>query len=303
MLKEVRGSYGVGLWKAIRLLWELVFSRTLFVVGNGRRVKFWKDGWCGDEPLCVSLPSLFALASSKEAWVADLWVHSSEGGGWNPSFSRPLNDWEIEIVECFLSRIQDKVVVEEREDEVFWAVTKNGSFSVKSLISILEEVRVSTFPTSIVWDAWVPPKVGFFCLGGNLGKVLTLDQLQRRGWSLASRWSLCYAREESIDHILLHCGKARLLWELLFSLFRMCWVIQASVRETLLGWQGSFIGRKRKKVWSAAPLSLFWTIWKERNRRSFENMKLSVQRLKVLVFVQFTILDKHVYRTYFYVFS
>ena len=83
----------------------------------------------------------------------------------------------------------------------------------------------------------------------------------------------------------------------------MCWVIQASVRETLLGWQGSFIGRKRKKVWSAAPLSLFWTIWKERNRRSFENMKLSVQRLKVLVFMQFTILDKHVYRTYFYVFS
>ena len=51
--KEVRGSYGVGLWKVIRLLWELVSSRTLFVVGNGRRVKFWKDRWCGDEPLCV----------------------------------------------------------------------------------------------------------------------------------------------------------------------------------------------------------------------------------------------------------
>ena len=170
MLKEVRGSYGVGLWKAIRLLWELVFSRTLFVVGNGRRVKFWKDGWCGDEPLCVSLPSLFALASSEEAWVADLWVHSSEGGGWNPSFSRPLNDWEIEIVECFLSRIQNKVVVEEREDEVFWAVTKNGSFSVKSLISILEEVRVSAFPTSIVWNAWVPPKVGFFAWEATWGK-------------------------------------------------------------------------------------------------------------------------------------
>ena len=29
MLKEVRGSYGVGLWKAIRLLWELVFQNSL----------------------------------------------------------------------------------------------------------------------------------------------------------------------------------------------------------------------------------------------------------------------------------
>ncbi|XP_034675760.1 uncharacterized protein LOC117906711 [Vitis riparia] len=44
-------------------------------------------------------------------------------------------------MECFLSRIQDKVVVEEREDEVFWVVTKSGSLSVNSLLSILEEVR------------------------------------------------------------------------------------------------------------------------------------------------------------------
>ena len=90
-------------------------------------------------------------------------MHSSKGGGWNPNFSRPLNE-----VECFLSRIQDKVVAEEREDEVFREVTKSGSFSVKSLYSILEEVRVGPFPTSIVWNAKVPPKVSFFCLGVNM---------------------------------------------------------------------------------------------------------------------------------------
>ena len=106
----MRDSYGVGLWKAIRLLWELVSSITLFVVGNGRRVKFWRDRWCCDEPLCVSFPSLFTLVS----WVAE---HSFEWGGWNPNF---FGHWEIGTVECFLSRIQDKVVVEEREDEVFW---------------------------------------------------------------------------------------------------------------------------------------------------------------------------------------
>ena len=35
-------------------------------------IKFWKDKWCGDEPLNVSFPSLFSLISSKEAWVVDL---------------------------------------------------------------------------------------------------------------------------------------------------------------------------------------------------------------------------------------
>ena len=68
------------------------------------------------------------------------------------------------MVECFLSRIQDKVVVEEREDKVFWAKTKSESFSIKSLYSTLEERRVdpNPFPTSVVWNAWVPPKVSFF---------------------------------------------------------------------------------------------------------------------------------------------
>ena len=59
-------------------------------------------------------------------------------------------------------------------------------------------------------------------------------------------------------------------------------MIWSLVRETLLGWYDSFIGRKRKKVWRAAPLSLFWTIWKERNRRSFENVEFSIQSLKLL---------------------
>ena len=53
-------------------------------------------------------------------------------------------------MECFLSRIQDKVVVEDRENGVFCAITKSGSFFVKSLYFILEEVRVSPFLNRIV---------------------------------------------------------------------------------------------------------------------------------------------------------
>ena len=50
----------------------------------------------------------------------------------------------------------------------------------------LEEVRVDLFPSCVVWNAWVPPKVSFFAWEATWGKVLTLDQLKRRGWSLAN---------------------------------------------------------------------------------------------------------------------
>ena len=49
-------SYDVELWKTIRNLWEVVNYRISFSIGNRRRVKFWKDNWCGNEPLGVFFP-------------------------------------------------------------------------------------------------------------------------------------------------------------------------------------------------------------------------------------------------------
>ena len=63
------------------------------------------------------------------------------------------------------------------------------------------------------------PKWVFFAWEASWGKVLTLDQLKKRGWILANRCFLCCEEEETIDHILIHCTRVRVLWELLFALF------------------------------------------------------------------------------------
>ena len=54
-----------------------------------------------------------------------------------------------------------------------------------------------------------------------------------------------------------------------------------SVLHTLLAWQGVAVGKKRKKIWTAAPLCLFWTLWCARNRPTFENKVTSAQRIKI----------------------
>ena len=71
-----------------------------------------------------------------------------------------------------------------------------------------------------------------------------------------------------------------MLWNLVFSLFGVNWVLPLMVRDTLLGWSASFVDKKHGKTWRAAPLCLFWTVWKERNRIVFYNEALSIQRLK-----------------------
>lgn len=42
---------GCGLWKAIGNRWVVFKSITCFIVGNGRKMKFFKDRWCGENSL------------------------------------------------------------------------------------------------------------------------------------------------------------------------------------------------------------------------------------------------------------
>ena len=48
----------------------------------------------------------------------------------------------------------------------------------------------------------------------------------------------------------------------------------ASKLEWCPGWQ------KRKKAWKVAPLCIFWSIWRERNRRDFEDKECLDQTFK-----------------------
>ena len=81
-------------------------------------MKFWKDNWCGNLALCNSFPSLYAFASSKEAWVVEFWDPSGEEGVWSLSFSRPFNDWEVEEVEKLLLTIWGRRLIPLLEDRM-----------------------------------------------------------------------------------------------------------------------------------------------------------------------------------------
>ena len=65
---------------------------------------------------------------------------------------------------------------------------------------------------------------------------------------MENRCFLCLFEVETVDHLLLHCVKTRALWNLLFSLFGVAWVLSGSVNEILLGWHGAFVGETHKKA-------------------------------------------------------
>ena len=55
---------------------------------------------------------------------------------------------------------------------------------------------------------------------------------------MVNRCFLCKEEEESIDHIILHCSKARVLWDLLFAIFGIHWIQPPTIKEALIRWSG-----------------------------------------------------------------
>ena len=46
--KPMLGTYGVSMWKTIRSGWLAFLKFLWYDVGDGTKVKFWEDVWCGD---------------------------------------------------------------------------------------------------------------------------------------------------------------------------------------------------------------------------------------------------------------
>ena len=67
-----------------------------------------------------------------------MWNPVGDGIGWTPLFARAFNDWEIDLVERLLQKIQAFRVQREEEDRVIWTTSNNRAFSVSSLYSMME---------------------------------------------------------------------------------------------------------------------------------------------------------------------
>ena len=103
-------AHGVGCWKAILGELELFKSLVRFQIGNGSRVLFWKDVWCGESALKSQFPVLYRLARFKEATVDQMLSRSGEHIHWDLSFVRRLNDWEEESVCNLLAILAEREV-------------------------------------------------------------------------------------------------------------------------------------------------------------------------------------------------
>jgi hypothetical protein len=276
--RVISGSHGVGLWKFICMGWQNFRRFFKFDPGEGSKIRFWEDVWCGDRTLREEFPGLYSIASLKDASIADNMEYSSESIQWNVQFSRLIQDWEVGDLAAFYKCLYENKIRGEGRDKLWWMPSSKGVFEVKSFYRAISSHGSVSFPWKSVWKSKAPPRVAFFVWTAVHSKILTLDNLGRRGLVVVNRCWLCESDVESVDHLLLHCAVARDLWTTFFARFGLCWVMPRSVKELLASWWTA--GRTRSAVvWKMVPHCILWCIWRERNNRCFEGVSRTREEL------------------------
>lgn len=132
-------------WRSVGMgVKEVVIPGLSWILGDGKRIRFWADKWLSKTPLMDSVTSPLP-AGFEELKISDFW---REGSGWTLNQIVPYVTADVRL------RLAAVVVdnVTGANDRLSWGETADGQFTVKSAYGFLIKENV---------------------LGQNLGEFLT----------------------------------------------------------------------------------------------------------------------------------
>ncbi|CAL5404505.1 unnamed protein product [Camellia sinensis] len=255
-------------------------------VGDGSRIKFWHDRWCGSSSLKSSFPLLFNLSTDKEGSLQQFMARKSSPNNWNFPIRRVLFSWELVEEANLLGLLSSALSLSiDRADHLIWASasTSPGVFSVSSLYSASNSILgPHSNICKHIWNGVVPPKVSFFTWLAWKNKVKTAVFMHRIGILDASASLICpFCRSdpESAVHILLHCPFSWLIWSSIINEWGFSWCIQGSVDDLLQWWMTVKLKNFDRLIWRAIPLIALWSLWNLRNECVFAEAQPSLSGL------------------------
>ena len=193
------------------------------------------------------------------------------------------------MVEEFIFTVQEKKIISPLEkDGLVWKKAKHGLFTFKSSFDFMEGGRSNFLPRKLFWNQCVPTNVGFYAWEAWWGKMMTIDQLKRRGFSQANRCSLCGSDEENIEHLLIQC---KMVWGLWVSLAAMgvVWVSPYCIRDFLFSWKKISVRKDERKIWLAATLLPLLGNLVGKKSNIFDTEDCSFHRMKIPLFTLFAL--------------
>lgn len=260
---SVIGTYGIHspFWKDIMKSKNIIDVSTDWQVGNGHSIRFWLDRWAGNSALATVYPNLFDIACDKQILVSQVFSPA----GLHIDFCRQLvstyhTEW------CTLLTQFQNFQLGTINDHIVWRWSSTGRFSVHSLYTwlIFGGIPNSTFTK--IWKAHIPLKIRIFLWLAKQNRILTRDNLSKRGWQGDQSCIFCH-EQETVSHLFLTCSMVSQIWHWIarYNNFVFTCVSLDDLWDI-----GTCIPMKDDNLVMMIIGAVLWTVWLERNRLIFK---------------------------------
>jgi len=161
---------------------------------------------------------------------------------------------------------QRKILMLEGQDQLRWGNNNEGAFNLKEAKLILLELN-SQAPDNIQQDLWRHQgwiKIKTFMWLVQHRKILTWDNIRKRGILGPSKFQLCEAQEEMMEHLLNNLIFTSSLWDSFATVFQQTDRDKGRIINTLNKWRRNFSDNEIiASAWAIVPSFIIWNVWKE----------------------------------------
>lgn len=166
--------------------------------------------------------------------------------------------------------------VTEGQDQLRWGNNKEGNFNIKEAKYILLglDSQGSVRIWQKLWRRKSQTKIKLFVWLVHHRKILTWNNIRKRGILGPSKCQLYGAQEETIEHLLNSFIFTSRLWDFFANIFNQSDRDKDSITNTLNNWRNYGSDNEAlNTTWALFPSFIIWNVWKERNKRIFKEEK------------------------------
>lgn len=179
-----------------------------YTIGDGSTVSFWRDRWCAQLSLQSMFPHLFNAVVRKNHRV---WEFSGTNGWrWHKILQGFMSGSSADDESILaLKELLCTITLSDVGDAARWRWSNSEVFTVKSMYNFIQKGGISETKFVMLWRIKISLKVKILGWLVLMKKVLTWDNLVKRGWSGEITCPLCLDESEIIDYLFWNCYVSR----------------------------------------------------------------------------------------------
>jgi hypothetical protein len=257
------------------------------VIGDGRGIIFWEDNW-EEEIMKRRFNILYTFAREKEASLRTVLYTDDLSALFRPVLSEQAQTEMNSFVEVVA---QTRLVMSNGQlDDAIWKGHASGSFTVKSAYFTLKNGDIQhNLKLKSLWKLSVPPRFKIFGWLLLLNRILTIENLNKRGFSFVSICQLCRLNEETTKHLFRDCHFSKQLY---FRMFNGSFHQLGYQVTTTIDFEIFLLDKRRTKQLRELLLIAIFVLWRERCTRTFREKSKTIEELLEEIEIQWDWMNK-----------